>query len=449
MVNTYDSENQLIHTKDAEGTELFYSFNAMGENIYTKDNSQPVVETWSYYDGLGTPAITISGNTVEFSVTDANGNVIETVDHKGTKAKFEYNTVGDKTKQTNPDGSTIEWTYNEDGQILTETQKVEEDDTTITYQVIHYDYNQAGEVIQQKLDAKYYDKESAQTETIAIKATDLIYDELGRLVQELSKFYNEDATSFKKSDVRFLYDLNGNLIKKWIYDESSNTVQGDTTYPFVRSESTYQYDANNRFTREEKSENGLVTVKTYKDDENAEEIKSALGTTTVHFNENDLATKIITPLAEQYNMTYTATEQKDKILGPRLTVDMDYGPNEKMTTIQTKKKDTTTVLYSESYGYNNEEQIITATNPWDGQKGYTYTPEGFLKTFTKGAETLTYSYDVNGNLLKAVDQAGKIVVENQCDIGNRITSSIQLDAAAGLSHVMVGWPFFVIKLRIF
>jgi RHS repeat-associated protein len=430
MINTYDSENHLIHTKDAEGTEFFYTFNAVGENVYTKDNSQPVVETWSYYDGLGTPAITISGNTVEYLVTDVNGNVLETVDHKGTKTKYEYNAAGDKTKQTNPDETTVEWTYNEDGQILNETQKVEEKDNTITYQVIHYSYNQAGEVIHQKLEAKFYDKTTKQTDTITLKETDLTYDELGRLVRELSKFYNEDATSYKKSDVRFLYDLNGNLIKKWIYDESSNTIQGNTNYPFVRSESTYEYDANNRFTREEKSENGMVTVKEYKDDENTEVIRSALGTTTVQYNENDLATKVITPLSEQYNMTYTASEQKDLIQGPRLTVDMDYGTNEKMTSIQTRKKDTTNVLFSETYTYTGEEQIATATNPWDGQKAYTYTPEGFLKSVTKGSETLTYSYDASGNLLKTVNQAGKILLDNQYGQGNRITSSIQYDSAS-------------------
>ncbi|MCL6570919.1 MAG: hypothetical protein K6T88_04455 [Bacillus sp. (in: Bacteria)] len=246
----------------------------------------------------------------------------------------------------------------------------------------------------------------------------------------MSKFYNADATSFKKSDVRFLYDLNGNLIKKWIYDESSNTTQSGVTYPFVRSESTYEYDANNRFTREQNSQNGMVTVKEYKDDENTEIVRSALGTTTIEFNENDLATKVITPRNEQYNMTYTASEQKDLIKGPRLTVDMDYGPNEKMTSIQTRKKDTTTVLFSETYSYNNQEQILRATNPWVGQKSYTYSPEGFLKTVTKGTETLTYSNDVNGNLLKSVNQSGKILLENQYGQGNRITSSIQYDSTA-------------------
>ncbi len=192
------------------------------------------------------------------------------------------------------------------------------------------------------------------------------------------------------------------MIRKWLYDVSSKTISqyNDNVYPFVRSESAFEYDANNRFTREEKVENNTVTVKTYKDDENAEEIQSALGITTVSYNENDPASEIVTPLSEQYHFTYTATELKDKIKGPRLTIDMDYGFNEEMSSIKTVKKDTTNVLFSETYTYNGEEQIITGTNELDAQKSCTYTAEGFLKIVAKGTETLTYLYDVNGNLLK-------------------------------------------------
>jgi RHS repeat-associated protein len=434
MTNTYDSESHLIHTKDAEGTQFFYTFNALDETIYAKDNSTPVVETWSYYDGLGTPAITISGNTIEFAVTDANGNMLEAVDHKGTKTKYQYNEVGDKVKQTNPDGTTIEWTYNEEGQILTETQKVEDKEDTETYLVTNYVYNDAAEVTKQTLKSKVYDKETKETATAILKETDLTYDELGRLVREFSKvFETEDQTVFKKSDVRFLYDLNGNLIRKWIYDESSKTVlnHGQTTYPFVRSESIYQYDANNRFTYEEKVENGVVTRKTYKDDENAEMIQSALGSTTVYYNANDLAEKVITPRSEPYQFSYTASESINMVKGPRISVNMDYGLNEKMTAIHAKKKDTPNDLFYENYTYNSAEQIETATNPWDGQKAYTYTPEGFLKTVKKGTGTITYSYDTSGNLLKAVNESGKILVDNQYSQGNRISSSVQYDAGTG------------------
>ena len=427
MKNTYDSESRLKKTVDSEGTEFNYTFNAAGESVYSIDNSNPSVETWTYYDGLGIPAITLSGNTIEFSVADANGQVIETVDYKGTKTTFSYNQVGDKTKQTNPDGSSVEWTYNKDGQILTETQQVEETEEHIIHLVTKYEYNNAGEVIKQKQEAKVYDKKSKETTTSTLKEVELTYDELGRVVRENSKHYEEESTTPKKSDVRFLYDLNGNLIRKWIYDESSKTLNklGETVSDFVRSESVYEYDNNNRFTLEEKVENQIKTVKTYKDDENAEGISSPLGTTTVYYNENDLETKVITPKNEQYITTYTAGELKDTIKGPRITVDMDYGKNDKMTSIQTKKKDSTNVLFSETYGYNAEEQITSATNAQEGQKSYSYTAEGFLKTVTKGTETLTYSYDVNGNLLKTVNQSGKILLENQYGIGNRITSSIQ------------------------
>ncbi|MDQ0271353.1 DNRLRE domain-containing protein [Cytobacillus purgationiresistens] len=429
MTNTYDSESRLVHTKDAEGTEFEYKYNDLGENTYTKDNSSPVVETWSYYDGLGTPAITISGSTIEYSVTDANGEVIESIDHKGTKTVFEFNEAGDKVKQINPDGNTTEWTYNKEGQILTEIEKAEDTAESTTHLVTTYEYNGAGEVVKQKLDGKVYDKASKKTTTHLLKESDLTYDELGRLIREQSKFYEGDGTTVKKSDVRFLYDLNGNLIKKWIYDESSHTINqsGDVTLPFVRSESKFEYDANNRFTLEEKIENKIITKKSYKDDENAETISSALGASVVYYNENDLEEKIVTPRNEQYLVTYTASEMKDMIKGPRLTVDMDYGTNEKMTRIQTKKKDSSNVIFSENYTYNGEEQITSAKNSFGGDKSYTYTKEGFLQTVKQGNDTLTYSYDVNGNLLKAVDQTGKVKVENEYSAGNRISTSVQYD----------------------
>ncbi|MES9682752.1 RHS repeat-associated core domain-containing protein, partial [Gottfriedia acidiceleris] len=430
MTNTYDSENRLVHTKDAEGTEIYYTFNALDENVYSKDNSNPTVETWTYYDGLGNAAITMSDNTIEYSVTDANGNVTESIDHKGTKTAFEYNSVGDKTKQINPDGSTVEWTYNKEGQIKSETQKVEDKSDTSTYLVTHFEYNNEGEVKYQKLEAKIVKKATEQATIVLVKETDLTYDELGRLIREYTKNYNQGTTQYKKSDIRFLYDLNGNLIHKWIYDESSESNINGTNYPYVRSESVYIYDENNRVISERKVENNITTWKEYKDDENTEVVHSALGETAIRYNENDLAINIKTPLSEEYDIEYLPSESINKIIGPRLTIDMDYGTNEKMTSIKVNKKDSETVIFSENYTYTSEEQIESATNKWDGQKSYTYTPEGFLKTVKKGTDTITYTYDVNGNLLKAVNQTGKVLVENQYGQGNRITTSIQYDSSA-------------------
>ncbi|WP_186580140.1 hypothetical protein [Aquibacillus kalidii] len=355
-------------------------------------------------------------------VTDATGNLIESVNFKGTKTSYEYNKAGDKVKQTNLDGSTIEWTYNSNGQINTEKKRVEDTDKTTTYLITKYQYSKAGEVEKQMLNAEIYEKSTKQTSQIKVNSTDITYDELGRVVRKYLTYYNGDT--IKHSDTRFLYDLNGNLMKKWVYDETSNTVTNNTVYPFIRSESTYEYDANNRFIREEKTENGMVTIKTYKDDENAEIVQSAIGNTTVFYNENDLAKKIVMPLNEEFNIAYTASELIDKVSGPRLTMDMSYGPNEKMTEIITKKKDSNTVIFAESYLYNGQEQI---DNDREGKKSYTYTQEGFLKTVKKGADIITYSYDVNGNILKAVKQDGTVLQENTYNEGNRINTSILLD----------------------
>ncbi|CEG25313.1 DNRLRE domain-containing protein [Bacillus sp. B-jedd] len=435
MVNTYDSENRLIQTKDAEGTQVFYTFNALNENVYTRDNSTPPVETWTYYDSFGTPSITLTGSTVEYSVSDANGNILELVDHKGTRTKYEYNTVGDKIKQTNPDGTLTVWTYNDDGQIKTESQLVEDKGDIETYLVSEFTYNNVAEVKNQKLEVHKINKTTKATDKQILRETDLTHDTMGRLIRELS--INHQGEQLKKTDIRFAYDLNGNLLKKWIYDENSTTVIGEETYSFARSVSTYEYDNNNRPIEERKFEGGNLTNRTYTDEDNKETTQSintkflgsSAGTTSVYYNENDLAKKVITPLSEEYQFEYLPSELLDKVRGPRLTVDMDYGPNERMTLIKTLKKDTTSALFSEAYTYNGEEQIQTATNPWDGQKSYTYTPEGFLKTVTKGSETTTYSYDVSGNLLKAVNTAGKILLDNQYALGNRISSSIQFDSA--------------------
>lgn len=427
MINTYDSEDRITQTKDAEGTIFQYKYNALGEEVYSKDNSNPSVETWTYYDGLGTSAITISGSTIEYSVTDANGEVIQTVDQSGKKTVFDYNAAGDKVKQTNPDGTTTEWEYNQEGQIKTETIKSEETSEATTYIVNSYQYNSAGEVDKHKMEGKIINKATNKESKQLLKESDITYDELGRVVREQAKYYEGSSGTVKTSDTRFVFDLNGNLTNKWIYDESSQTISktGDISLPFVRSESKFEYDANNRFTREEKIENKIITYKTYKDDENAETIYSALGPMVVYYNENDLESKLVTPKNEEYIISYTASELKDTIKGPRLTVDMDYGTNEKMTSIQTKKKDSTNVIFSETYNYNAEEQIIGAKNSFGGDKAYTYTKEGFLETVKQGANTITYSYDVSGNLLKAVDQSGKVLLENEYSVGNRISSSIQ------------------------
>ena len=326
FTNTFDAENRLVHSRDSEGNELYYEYNAINENTYTKDNSNPVVESWTYFDGLGSEAVTIDGSIIQYSVTDAVGNLIESIDHKGVKTTYEYNVVGDKVKQVNTDGSTIEWTYNEDGQVLSEKKRVEDTATTTTYLTTTYTYNNAAEVVKQTIDGSVISKSTQEVDSKKLKETNITYDELGRVVREEATHF--EGESSKKSDIRFLYDLNGNLIRKWIYDESSNTLlsNGQTSYPFVRSESVYKYDDNNRFISEEKNENGVVSL-TYKDDENAEIIQSALGQATIYYNENDLVKKIITPRAEEFQFSYTVSELIKKIRGPRLTHEMSYGPN--------------------------------------------------------------------------------------------------------------------------
>ncbi len=89
-----------------------------------------------------------------------------------------------------------------------------------------------------------------------------------------------------------------------------------------------------------------------------------------------------------------------------MTHEMNYGPNEKMTQIQTSKKDTETVIFSETYAY---------------------TKEGFLQSVTRGSGTTHYTYDLNGNLLKSEDHSGKLLSENKYLQGNRISASIQYD----------------------
>ncbi|WML37906.1 hypothetical protein RCG19_11670 [Neobacillus sp. OS1-2] len=117
-----------------------------------------------------------------------------------------------------------------------------------------------------------------------------------------------------------------------------------------------------------------MTRKTYKDDENAEMIQSALGVTTVQYNANALAEEVITPRSEPYQFSYTASESINMVKGPRISVNMDYGLNEKMTAIHAKKKDTPNDLFFENYTYNADEHIETATNHWGWSKDvYLYT----------------------------------------------------------------------------
>lgn len=102
-----------------------------------------------------------------------------------------------------------------------------------------------------------------------------------------------------------------------------------------------------------------------------------------------------------------------------------------MTQIQTKKKDTETVIFSETYAYKKDEQIIKATNNESEQKTYANTKEGFLQSVTRGSGTTHYTYDLNGNLLKIEDQSGKLLSENKYLQGNRISTSIQYDQVMG------------------
>ncbi|NCS32928.1 MAG: tandem-95 repeat protein [Microcystis aeruginosa G11-01] len=212
---TYDSKGNKLSETDALGNVTRYNYNSNNDLLTTTDALGNV--TTNTYDSRGNLlSITgLSNGTITLNYNN-NGLLTQLTPGEGT-TKYEYDFRGNVTKEINPLGHEITYTYDGNGNRLTETRKLTTANGIRTL-VTKTEYDSKGNII------KVTDAEGNISQTI--------YDAAGQKIKEI------DALG---RVTKYVYSEGGQLLET-IYPDA--TPHNDSDNPRTRKE----YDAANRVT---------------------------------------------------------------------------------------------------------------------------------------------------------------------------------------------------------
>jgi RHS repeat-associated protein len=237
--NTYNALNQLTTVK-SNGTMVGQFTYTEQEKVASHKNGDSTMMLYKYNG---------AGDVVEATLYDSNGNIYDdyqyTYDNKGNittvvsnagTTSYYYDELNQLIKEVRPDGTTIEYTYDANGNRL--TKKVTQGQTVTT---TNYTYDDADQLTAVNGTANTYDangnltSDGQRTYTYdAENRLTSVKDSLGNTIASFTYYSNglRKTMTTASGTITFHYDENGNVVYET--DQNNNVV------------ASYTYDSENR-----------------------------------------------------------------------------------------------------------------------------------------------------------------------------------------------------------
>ena len=418
----YDAEGNLIEEIDAKGNSAKSAYDEEGNQTAAENR---MGEEMRYtYDKAGnlTSAKDAEGRSVTYRYNKLD-QLTDKIEGGDQQTKYEYDKAGNLTKETSPEGKTTRFTYDAAGNL---TAKVNPDKTKITYDydvlgsLLKKEYSDGSKSVVYGYDASgnriEMDDESGKSHTT--------YDELGRVKsytdgngQKLTYSYDEydrieKITYPKGREVTYGYDTEDNITRvsdnKGITAEFTVDAAGNilSCKRSDGTESAYTYDANDNLIELKNTSKG-AEVSTYayeydKEDRITKETAQQEGKKTITTFTYDKAGQL-SGYTKNTDGTLRTTTYTYNAAGSRMSV--TKGGNEGTITVT----------------YNKDNQVIAEKNSKTGDKiKYVYDDNGnLIEKKTKGKSTV-YNYDTE-NRLRSVTKGGQILLAATYDgDGNKV-----------------------------
>ncbi|KOO40323.1 DNRLRE domain-containing protein [Priestia koreensis] len=225
----YNNYNQILSLSNSDGLLSTYNYNSKNvlDNIVLKDNT---VHSYQYDLSGNITSLKIKRNDKSlFDFTyayDKFKNVILEQTLDGTK-RFTYDSLNRLVSAENPDGTTITYSYDKNGNRISEVVKTPEADFTKKY---------------------FYNEDN---ELISINDKPYSYDENGNLIQDENYLYTYDSYN-QLIEVR---DTNNTLVVKYDYDELGRRISSDNN----KGKTYYHYDGNNLLYETDAKNNVIIS----------------------------------------------------------------------------------------------------------------------------------------------------------------------------------------------
>lgn len=407
----YDENGNLVKEIDRNGNVTIYTYDALDRLVTTTDALGHTETT--VYDAVGNKiSFTNKRGYTTQMVYDENNNLIELIDALNNKTAYTYDALDRRIAVTDANGHTTTSDYDAvsnlvqitlpEGQITTYTYDGEGNQLTMTNgrgYTTEYEYDALNRLVREispmgYITATEYDALGRTTAAInALGAETLyVYDALGRLIAVVDPLgyetqYTYDAVGNRLTKVdangnvhEYEYDVLNRLIgetdslgNEWIYvyDPEGNAIEHvDANGNLIR----YGFNAMNQMTHiwyEDETQNI-----TYRYDENGNMVRMIdfSGITILTYDALDRE-------VEKMDVYGRVTQNQFDPVGNRTAVIYPGGN-------------------ANTFRYNGNNWLITATDPRGGQTHYSHEDDGQVRTTNYPNETwTTNTYDEDGRLI--------------------------------------------------
>ena len=449
--NVYDGNHQKTSVKDANGNITTYAYNGNMKNSLI---TLPDGKTISYeFDGEDRPVkVTDQANNVTTTQYDKAGRVISKHLADGGIVQYEYDKVGNVVKEINPNGAVTVKTYDGNGNVLSQKDN--------SGNIIRYDYDTKNRVIRAVNSA------SGATVYEYSKAGDLLSetDALGnKKTYTYDAFGNKLTAADAKGNVTsYTFDANDNLltVKDALNNITTYTYNSVNQLVSVKDAKnntvTYGYDALGRRTTITDAKNNVFTT-TYDGNGNVLKTIDAKGNTISEtvYNSLNKPASVTDAMGKTTTYTYTALGKVESVVDSlNNRQEFTYDSIGRNTVVRDALNNTSTAEYdklgnvtklvgplggatnysydqmgrliSEStssggtitYGYNALNIKEQLTNARGQVRKFFYDAMGRITGFVGAEDSVSYTYDDNGNVLTVSDKNG--VIKREYDALNRI-----------------------------
>lgn len=411
--NTYDDAGNLIQEKDAKGNITSYEYNAEGKitKVSVPDGSSSGNDTIYAYDIHNYDETGNNIDSTKDTTTNALGNVSETVYNgggqvlsvtdKGTNTDitttFDYDTSGNKTKETFSNGKHISYSYNEKDQ-MTSASYVNANDEITRYST--YEYN-SDDLLYKVVDYKKHNNT-----LYPYKYTYSEYDDFGKVVgfAEINASNTPSQSTINAHMLTYSYDIEDKLTEIRYPKTANDKLKGIKLY----------YNGYKWLT----SIKGIIS-------ENNEEVERNVRTYDYY---NDSKIKNI----KDYRDFMSSGNSY-------INKEYQYDSFDRVTSMEYRdSSDLNTILEKHTYSYDKNSNILSEgiinnypqnqSDRINETRIYTYDDLNRLKTSkvinnnNQTEKNNTYTYDKVGNITRITE--GNIVTENTYNKFNQLTSSV-------------------------
>jgi RHS repeat-associated protein len=370
----YSFGRRLASVTDAEGNETQYTMDAPNQEILVTDAQGYTIRYGYNYYGYTTCIIDPLGNKTEFGY-DAQGNRTSITDANGKTTTISYDARGNVTDVTDPLGNTSAFAYDDQDNL---TDMI--DPLGRSY---HYDYDTNDNLIK-------------VTDPLTLE-TDFLYDSHGQLLSLIDARGNTSA---------FAYDQYGNLqsitdplgkIATFTYNligkrESATDPLGNT--------SNFAYDPLGRLIKRISPDATEYIIHRYCSGISGITDENTIHTGYEHDHINQ-RTRIVNALGHETSFQYDPTGNLVLLIDPKdQYTALEYYENNRLKNITYPEG------AQESYTYFPVGTIETRTDANGVVTAYGYDDLHRLTSIAAPGLSITYSYNVAGNLISMSDATG-------------------------------------------